>query len=1011
MKLHRSFIILFLLLLLSFGAFPQKTVEINTLKSSFKNPPDSSRPGVYWYFMDGNLSKKGMTEDLESMKKAGIGSVVFLEVNVGVPRGNIDFFSKEWKEHFIHAVEECERLGIEMTLGVGPGWTGSGGPWVKPTESMQHLVSSSIEVASSDKNIQLSLPEPKDPYFGEAGFPPGLKREWKDFYEDVIVLAFPTPSINKKIKNVDEKALYYRAPYTSALGVKPFIPSVNEYPEVQGSAIAQKNVLDVSQYLSKDGTLDWNPPAGNWTIMRFGRRNNGAITRPAPEPGVGFEADKFDTLAIKDHLDEYVGELIGQIESLDSISTGGLKMLHMDSWEMGAQNWTTKFREEFENRRGYDPQPFYPVYAGNIVGDVEKSERFLWDLRQTSQELILENHAGYIKKYAHKYDLGLSIEPYDMNPTADMELGHIADVVMAEFWSEGFDFFNSSFAVIEASSVAHIKGQQIVPAEAFTAGEKEGFKQYPGSMKNQGDWAFAGGVNKMVYHTFQHQPLDERLKPGMTMGPYGVHWDRNQTWWPMVKGYHNYIARSQFLLQQGRTVADILYLTPEGSPHVFRAPKSAVEGDPFLPDKKGYNFDGTPPSQLYKAEVENNKIVFPSGATYRILILPSSHTITPKLLEKVSELIKEGAIVMGVPPKRSPSLTNYPESDEKITKIVKEIWGSKEVPSTQKEKSIGKGKLIWGGGINFAENNTILYPEYGIIAKVLEEIEVPVDFESSGEVRYTHRTDPNWDIYFVSNRTDEAISVNCTFRSKKGKPQLWDPITGTTRVLPEYSKNKKQTTIPIEFRPFQSFFIVFPKNEIENKPLTTYNFPKQKELTTLKGAWNVSFQSKWGGPEKIVFDELEDWSLHPNEGIKYYSGIATYTKTFNLPQTSTAENRKRSIYLDLGEVKNMASVKLNGNKMGIVWTNSQLDITEHVKKEGNTLEVEVANLWINRLIGDQKLPNDGIKDGKWPEWLLKGEERESDRYTFVTFQHYEADDPLMESGLLGPVKIFIEENQ
>jgi len=259
-------------------------------------------------------------------------------------------------------------------------------------------------------------------------------------------------------------------------------------------------------------------------------------------------------------------------------------MLHMDSWEMGAQNWSPQFREEFKKRRGYDPLLYYPVYSGLVVESLEKSERFLWDLRQTGQELIIENHAMHLKKYGQKYNLGFSIEPYDMNPTADMELGALADVPMCEFWSKGYGY-NSSFSCIQAASIAHVNGNKVVAAEAFTA-DHDAWKQYPGSMKNQGDWAFAAGINRFVYHTFQHQFLDDNLKPGMTMGPYGVHWDRSQTWWPMADEYHRYISRCSYILRQGKTISDILYLTPEGAPHVFRAPASALAGDEFLPDRK-----------------------------------------------------------------------------------------------------------------------------------------------------------------------------------------------------------------------------------------------------------------------------------------------------------------------------------------------------------------------------------------------------------------------------------------
>lgn len=246
-------------------------------------------------------------------------------------------------------------------------------------------------------------------------------------------------------------------------------------------------------------------------ILRLGSRNNGAVTRPAPLPGVGFESDKFDTTAIRRHLDHFTGKLLAKIGTPQKGSKGGLKMLHMDSWEMGTQKWSTDFRTAFQKRRGYDPLPYYPVYSGLVVGSLEKSERFLWDLRQTAQELVIENHARYLKSYGRKFNLRLSVEPYDMNPTADMQLGAVADVPMYEFWSQGYGF-NSSFSCIQAASIAHVAGQPVVAAEAFTA-NRDAWKQYPGSMKNQGDWAFAAGINRLVYHTFQHQQFDRHVIP------------------------------------------------------------------------------------------------------------------------------------------------------------------------------------------------------------------------------------------------------------------------------------------------------------------------------------------------------------------------------------------------------------------------------------------------------------------------------------------------------------------
>lgn len=1005
----RLFFLLSLAYLISGCADRGKEVEISDLRAGFANPPDTARPGVYWYFMDGNLSGEGMTADLESMKRAGIGHVVFLEVNVGVPRGPVDFFSREWQNLFRHAVREAERLGIEITLGVGPGWTGSGGPWVSPDQSMQHLVSSSVDVSGpGNKTISLTAPEPRKPYFGEGVLTPDLKKQRQDFYEDVAVLAFPAPEGGRKIEDIDEKALYYRAPYTSAPGVKPFLPAPAEYDSLPESAvIAREEVIELTDKLRPDGSLNWDVPPGKWTVMRFGRRNNGMITRPAPHPGLGFESDKFDTVALNAHLDAYIGALLRHTGPPDTTSPGGLKRLHMDSWEMGAQNWTPQFREAFMKRRGYDPRPFFPVYTGYVVESAEVSERFLWDLRQTSQELILEYHAGHLRKYSRRHGLKLSIEPYDMNPTADLELGAVADVLMGEFWSKGFGF-NSAFSCIEATSVTHLKGQPLVPAEAFTA-HGEDWKQYPGSMKNQGDWAFAAGINQLVYHTFQHQPLKEDLLPGMTMGPYGVHWDRGQTWWPMAGGYHRYISRCQYMLQQGRTVADILYLTPEGAPHVFRPPSSALTGNDTIPDRKGYNFDGCPPGLLHSATVKDHRILFPGGASYRMLVLPYTETMTPALLEKLRSLVERGAVVVGSPPLKSPSLSGFPACDQEVRSKAAALWGGMQIPGVRTVRNYGKGKVIWGGP--FRKTGNDLYPGYDLTAGLLQKMGVPEDFTSPGPVRYTHRTNTDWDIYFVANRTDRPLKTRCAFRTDKGNPELWDPLTGNTRSLPEFRINGGRTMIPLQFEPYQSFFIVFARGASGGPPPAdaAKNFPDKSAITRIDGPWTVSFDPEWGGPGKVVFDRLTDWSTHPDEGIRYYSGTALYRKSFDLPNGDVSGKNTR-IYLDLGTVNHMARVLLNGEDLGVVWTAPwKVDITEALQPRENQLEIRVVNLWVNRLIGDEQLPDDGIKNGRWPEWIVKGKERSSGRYTFTTFHPYEKDSPLLKSGLIGPVTIHRED--
>lgn len=660
----------------------------DALARRFATPPDSARPWVYWYFMDGNLSREGMTADLEAMQQAGIGGVIFLEVDIGIPRGPVKFMSPEWQTLFAHAVAEAHRLGIEVAVGTGPGWCGSGGPWVKPEQSMKHLVASEKTVTGPARfEAPLPLPAPRKPFFGEGTLTPALAQSWRTYYQDEAVLAFPTPSGSRRIADADEKAIYHRAPFSSQPGVKPYLPAPAEHPTApDAECIDQDQVIDLTRHLRPDGTLAWDVPPGSWTILRFGRTLTGQTTRPAPEPGLGFETDKFDPAAIDAHLDFFAGKLLQKAGAKRGVGRG-LTTLHFDSWEMSSQNWSENFRAEFKQRRGYDPIDFLPAYTGRVVGSVALTERFLWDVRQTAQELVIQNHVGRIRDYAHRHGLNYSSEPYDMNPCSDLELGSLADIPMCEFWSLGYGF-RSEYSCFEAVSIAHTTGKTIVGAEAFTAAPGEDWRQHPASMKAQGDWAFCTGINRFAFHRYQHQPRLDQW-PGMTMGPYGVFWERTQTWWDLVTAYHAYLSRCQEMLRQGLPVADILYLAPEGAPHVFRPPASATVGD--LPDRRGYNFDGCAPGVfLASAQVVDGRIQFPDGMSYRMLVLPSFDTMTPPLLGKIRDLVAEGATVVGHPPRQSPSLQDYPRCDAQVALLADELWGR----DGARRRKFGRGLVI-----------------------------------------------------------------------------------------------------------------------------------------------------------------------------------------------------------------------------------------------------------------------------------------------------------------------------
>jgi hypothetical protein len=678
-----------LLLLLSafvIGAAPANLPTADNLEKNFSQPPDAARPGVYWYFQDGNLSGREMTADLESMEAAGIGNLVFLEVALGnPPAGPVGFMSPEWQELFGQTVRDAERLGIDISLGIGPGWCGSGGPWVEPEQAMQHLVFSSVDLKGPQMYSGiLPMPLQRGTPWHQMGSP---------FYQDVAVLAFP--SRKPIIADIDEKALFYRGPYSSDTKVKPRLPAPASYQEPGPAGVIQPDkIVDLTKDIKADGTLEWNVPEGDWTVVRMGRRVTGASSRPAPSTGIGLESDKFDAKALEDHMGQYVGKLLEK--AAPRAKEHGLTALHMDSWESGAQNWTPLMLEEFKKRRGYDASPWLLTYTGRAVQSLEMSERFLWDLRLTGQDLVLENHAGVVKKYAGEHGLELSIEPYDMNPAGDMDLGALADVPMAEFWT---NTFNAAYTVIQMSSVAHVMGKPIVSAESFTS--TGGFDAYPWSLKNQSDWAFSAGINRIVFHTFAHQFLGDAYRPGVSFGFYGVYWHRNQTWWPMVSAYHQYLARCSELLRQGVTVSDVLYLTPEGAPQVFLPPDSAVDGADNLPDKRGYGFDGCSPKILMaRAEVKDGMIAFPGGSSYRLMVLPLVETMTPALLAKIRDLVKAGATVVGPPPVKSPSLSGYPTCDGAVQALAKELWGSMDVPKTLTKRNYGKGVVYWGGEVS-----------------------------------------------------------------------------------------------------------------------------------------------------------------------------------------------------------------------------------------------------------------------------------------------------------------------
>jgi len=680
-----------------------ESVPAGSMAADFAQPPDKARPWVYWYFMDGHLTREGMDADLQAMKKAGLGGAIYLEVGIGIEPGPVKFMSEEWQDLLGQAFSEADRLGLQMALAAGPGWCGAGGPWVRPEQSMQHLVASRTQVQGpSTFNARLPQPQPRTPFFGVDTLSPDLLRLWKEFYCDEFVLAFPTPAAGASIRDVDEKALYTRGsyssqipgPYTTRPWVRPFLPSEAAYEAMPAErCVASHHIVDLTSKLLPDGTLAWSVPPGNWTILRFGRTLTGQTTRPSPQPGLGLETNKFAAAAMDAHFDAYIASLLNKTGAPQHPGRG-LVGLHFDSWEMSSQNWSPRFRDEFKRRRGYDPLAMMPAFTGLVVDTPETSERFLWDVRKTAQELVCENQAMRLRERGKRFGLLLSLEPYDLNPAADLDLGSTADIPMAEFWTKTANAPPTDFSLAEATSVGHTQGRKIIAAESFTADMPERGHQHPASVKAQGDWAFCQGINKFVIHRYQAQPWLNR-SPGMTMGTdggYGVHWERTQTWWDFAPAYHNYVARCSQMLRRGLFVADILYLVPEGSPCVFFPPRSAFRPGQF-PDRGAYNFDGCSAETLIaRASVKDGRIAFPDGMSYRLLVLPRFATMTPRLLEKIVSLVEDGATILGAPPEKSPSLSDYPACDHRVRELAARLWPAGK-PAT--DRRVGLGRVLY----------------------------------------------------------------------------------------------------------------------------------------------------------------------------------------------------------------------------------------------------------------------------------------------------------------------------
>jgi hypothetical protein len=731
--------------------------------------------------------------------------------------------------------------------------------------------------------------------------------------------------------------------------------------------IPLSKVIDLTPNVSKDGALNWDVPSGKWMVLRMGYSLTGQKNGPASPEATGFEVDKLSRKSVDAYLQDYVGQIAS---TLGPYFGKSFRYFLMDSWEAGLENWTEDMIGEFKRRRGYDLTPYLPVLTGRIVGSADVSDRFLWDFRRTIADLLAENHYGAAAQYLEKRGIGLYAEAMGTgSPTTGDGLqnkGQVA-IPMGEFWLHDSPDYSSDMR--EAASAAHIYGKNIAAAESFTSMPAfPMWGQSPFDLKPRADRAFSFGINRIVFHESAAQPfVDDRHKPGMTLGVFGQNYTRNITWAEQAVAWNEYLARCSYMLQQGRFVGDLVYFYGEGSPVTVPFWKEMKQAPP-----PGYDYDYTNTEVLMQMSVRDDRIVLPNGMSYRVLVLPEDvNRLTLPLVLKLRDLVAAGATVIAQRPGNSPSLAGFPNDDGDIRKIADEVWGGIDGKSIT-ENGYGKGRVYWGKPIQ----------------EVLALAKTPPDFEYNRpdidtNLMWIHRRSSEADIYFVSNRWDRAEQVKVRFRMDGKEPELWHPDTGIIETA-EYRSENGLTTVPLQLDPFGSVFVVFRRAAVA--PSRTLPKSVSTVLTTLRGPWNVNFPPNCGAPPQIKLDTLTSWTASSDAGVKYFSGTATYSTEVEMPPEWFGSGAK--LLMNLGRVREIAELTINGQPAGgILWKPPfQADVTHALKPGTNRLEIKITNLWPNRIIGD----------------LQFGTEK---KFTFTDYRPYKADSPLLESGLMGPVTI------
>lgn len=978
--------------------------EPKTLESGFQLPPDSCKPHTWWHWMNGHVTKEAITRDLEDMKRIGLGGFTLWNTQEGTPTGPVKYGSEEWWSLLDHTMKEAERLGLDMGIFNGAGWSSTGAPFVTPDKAMQEVAWTETDAKGPGK-VKLKLPVPKaalgierdmkkDPVINRRYYMP--RETVEGYFRDIAVFAVPSLPAGQspwQLKDWRDKAGFGKPE-------RRFQPDASTPPADQ--VIQANQLIDVTRFMNADGELDWDAPAGDWTILRIGYQPTGRSNHPASVGGRGLEIDKLSPEALDFYWEHFLDRVV---KTAGSRVGRTFTTISLDSYEVGHQNWSKDFPKLFSDATGYDIRKYLPVITGRVVESGAFTERVLWDYRKVIGDGIAKNYFAHMAERAHAAGLVFANEPYgSFGNTSDPVAASSVDIPTCEFWAYDTKQKERPAEAKVVASTARLYGRNLVDAEAFTGSPERIFETYPGGIKSQGDYFMTLGVNRFCFHTWAHDPYG--VPPGLGLGTYGSRFDNRNTWWPYAKPWHEYLGRCFYLLRQGETVSDVLYYAGDEAP--MRSKVVLRHG--ILADlPKGIDYTIANPEIFRSLRSENGLLLTAKGAGFRMLVLPDVPWMSLADLTTIERLLSDGAVISGKRPQSPPGKPN-PGDMEKFTALADRIWGDCDGKNVISNKC-GKG-LVYSG-IPLGE----VVKQHGIgqdcsFVRAHGGKPGPTLYPDT-DIEFIHRRAGNDEIYFLSNQNDAETSITAKFRVTGKTPELWLPDRGSRHRLADAKTSGDHTEVPLRFGPGEAYFVVFrDPREASARDAAPWVTPS-KMAADLSADWKVEFP----GNPTIILHDLVSWSTLNEEPLKHHSGTAIYRKSFSLETVVDASRYQ----LDLGDVKVIASVSINGKDCGIAWkTPYQVDVTDSLKPGENTIEVKVANLWVNRILGDQLFTDDiawtsetgstaaGQGLAAIPDWVKNGTPRPNPRRsTFYAWKwpHLNVDKPLLPSGMLGPVKL------